>query len=287
MSARSRPSIAWGRAGLLALAAAAAVAALHLFSPRTELSPVDFVVGGAESLQFCDPLHPRFVAVEARQSPVSLWLKPAIPPAAGGSFDVFMELRTASGRTIASGDLLPRDGGRVAVFAVDPSLSDFERLAPAASTRPGEWSFTIAPKRGGAYRVFADFTPAALGRELYASADLPVAGPGAVAPAAPPGPFRIALSASAKTIYARRPLEFFLRIERAGGDPLPPGAAAGQIADLVIFDDRRSGLAILRAPSPAARFETTFPDPGRYVVWAEAAWAGESLSAPFPLRVLP
>jgi hypothetical protein len=273
--------------GLLTLAAAAVVAALHLFSPRAELSPVDFVAGGAQSLQFCDPLHPRFVAVEARRSPVSLRLRPAIPPVAGGSFGVTMELRTASGRTIVSGDLLPRGGGGVAVFAVDPSLSDFERLAPAEGARPGEWSFSLAPKRSGAYRVFADFTPEALGREVYASADLPVAGPGALSPPAPSGPFRIALDASARTIYARRPLELALRIERAGGGPLPPGAAAGQPADLVIFDEHRSGIAILRAPASEARFEVTFPDPGRYVVWAEAAWAGKSLSAPFFIQVLP
>jgi hypothetical protein len=287
MNTRARGAIPWGRAGLLTLAAAALVATLHLFSPRAELSPVDFVAGGAESLQFCDPLHPLFQAVEARQSPVSLLLRPAIRPIAGRTIEVTMSLRAASGRTIRSADLLRLCGKTVAVFAIDPSLSDFERFEPAEGARPGEWSFSLAPKAGGTYRLFADFEPAALGREVYASADLPVEGAGAVVPAAPSGPYRMALAASEKIIYARRPLELALRIERTDGAPLSAAARAIRSAQLVIFDERRSGIAILRAPDGAIRFKATFPDPGLYIAWAEGAWDSRELSALFPLRVLP
>jgi len=41
---------------------------------------------------------------------------------------------------------------------------------PEPGRRPGEWTFRFHPRFGGLYRIFADFTPVATNRGLYAEA---------------------------------------------------------------------------------------------------------------------
>jgi hypothetical protein len=61
-------------------------------------------------------------------------------------------------------------------MAIDPSLRDYQHIHPEPGRAPGEWEFTMIPRRAGLYRVFADFTPAATARGLYASTEFSVPG---------------------------------------------------------------------------------------------------------------
>jgi len=58
----------------------------------------------------------------------------------------------------------------------DPTLTDYQHVHPEPTHAPGEWTFQFTPRFGGTYRIFADFTPVATNRSLYANADLVVGG---------------------------------------------------------------------------------------------------------------
>src|SRR5205085_7555405 len=81
-------------------------------------------------------------------------------------------LRTASGKPVAPADLLVAHTRKLHLLIVDPALNDYQHVHPEPAKTLGEWAFAFTPHAGGTYRVFADFTPAATGRGLYASADL-------------------------------------------------------------------------------------------------------------------
>jgi hypothetical protein len=57
-------------------------------------------------------------------------------------------------------------------------LTEYQHVHPEPTRRPGECRFLFTPRLGGRYRFFADFTPVATARSLYANADLVVEGPG-------------------------------------------------------------------------------------------------------------
>src|SRR5207237_38641 len=117
-----------------------------------------------------------------------------------------------------------------------------------------------------AYRVFADFTPAATGRGLYASADLQIAEessgpkpkdvgkPGNVAD--PTGRdsvisevaiegYRFALRPAVNPIRAAQAADLRFVVTREGSGPVPLEPVMGAFAHLVAFDQGRSGFAHL------------------------------------------
>ena len=290
----------------ITLAAAAAVLLLHLFPGISGLAPTDFVAGGPNALEFCDPTNPRFLPVVARTSPVSLTLTTARPARAGTESAVELTLRTATGKPIGRSELAATAGEKIHLWLVDPTLRDFQRAVPKPGFAPGRWTFAFTPQLAGVYRIFADFTPAVTAQEIYASVDLPVAASGAspAAPRAPPGlsadrgGIRFALVPSATPVYARQPLALQFTAERAGGGMVPLVAAQGAFVHLIAFDDRRTGFANLTdearpsgAPPnpfhPGASFRVTFADPGRYVLWSWFLLGSRETAVPFSLQVLP
>jgi len=252
------------------------------------LSPMDFVAGGADALQFCDPNHPQFLPVVARSSPVSLSYAPGRPSR--------VILMTASGKPIGPDQLAPTDGARLWLFLVDRNLTQFQARRPVPGAAPGEWVFDDASSGPGPFRVFADLTPAATGRELYARA----ASDGSeAATQSPPadGVWRIELHSAPAQTYARQLLALTLSIRRADGAPFILGTTGGARAHLVAFDQGASGLVNLRSVEPAgmadghasgeAHFAVTFPDSGAYVLWAELTLNGQTMIRRFALNVLP
>src|SRR5439155_16827946 len=126
------------------------------------------------SIEFCDPLNPQFIPVVAVRSPVTMALATDAAPVAGQMVRGVVLLRTASGKPVAAEDLLVAHTRKLHLLIVDPSLTDYQHVHPEPTRTRGEWAFAFTPHAGGAYRVFADFTPAATGRGLYANADLNV-----------------------------------------------------------------------------------------------------------------
>jgi hypothetical protein len=288
-------------------AAAALMLALRLLPKGPQLTHMDFISGGPGALEFCDLQNPKFLPVRTRSSPVTMSLDSAMPLTAGGTEEVTLALGTVTGKPIGPGDLVPTGAERINLLAVDPDLEDFQVFPPVPGDRPGRWRFAFTPRRTGVYRIFADFTPAATGREMYASADLEV-GPGVGAFGnAPTGRepswtadregYRFSLTPAAIPIRAREPAELKFNVESPDGGPALLQPIDGGLASLVAFDRDRTGFVNLRARAaggaasapgrPPLVFSVAIPDPGRYVVWSRVSLGGREIDAPFRFEVVP
>jgi len=293
------------RSCLLITAAAVAVFAFMRWIPTgTNLNHMDFRVEGKGALELCDPSNPAFIPVVAVRSPVQLALRSAEPPALGRETEFTLRLGTASGKPIAPEDLLVAHTRKLHLLVVDPTLADYQHVHPEPGRREGEWVFKLRPQRSGTYRVFADFTPAATQRGLYASVDFNVPGEvGRVTRVAnttfQAGPFRYALDLP-PLIQAGKVVDIRFRIESVAAEkvPVPLEPIMGAFAHLVTFDENRTGFAHLhpaetdltRPPDalhPELNFKVTIPAAGRYVIWAQVSLGGEEAFVPFWIDVVP
>src|SRR5208282_6098596 len=205
-----------------------------------------------------------------------------------------------SGKPIAPEDLQVVQTQRIHLLIVDPSLDDYQHVHPQPGRRPGEWVFRFRPRFGGVYRIFADFTPVATNRGLYAETELSVAGapnPVAAGTQAPSWTavvdgYRFALSPAALPIRARIPADLRLVVTREGGGPVPMEPVMDAFAHLVAFDRLRSGFAhihpretdVSKLPDPlrpAFTFRVMIPSPGRYVIWSQMSIASREVFTPF------
>lgn len=270
----------------------------------SNLNHMDFRVEEKGAIEFCDPNSPQFIPVIAAKSPVQMALKSDAPPALGRPARFTLTLTTANGKPIGPADLLIAHTRKLHLLAVDPTLNDYQHLHPEPGARAGEWVFDLAPEKTGTYRVFADFTPAATARGLYASVDFSV--PGEVA--------RVSRSTNRtwqaagynfelvtpSYFKAGVPAELRFRIERPGTNktPVPLQPVMGAFAHLVAFDEERSGFAHLHPNEvdlaqppdplrPELTFKVTIPQSGRYVIWSQVNLAGKEIFAPFWVEVLP
>lgn len=308
-----QPTVAWRQVAMITAGALGLYALLRLVPTGTNLSHMDFRVDpkAGNSLEFCDPLEPQFIPVVAVRSPVTMSLAASGPPAAGREVRAVVTLRTAGGKPIAPEDLLVTHTRRLHLLLIDPTLTDYQHVHPAPGRRPGDWEFQFTPARAGVYRIFGDFTPAATGRGLYASADLPVAPAGGAPPAgtvAPPANppaaatverhgHRFRLTAVPQPARARQPIELSFALERFDGGPVAFEPIMGARAHLVAFDLARSGFAHLHPaesegqdlpadPRPVLRFKLTIPRAGSFVVWAQVSLGGREEFARFDLEVV-
>jgi hypothetical protein len=290
----------------IALITAGAVAlfvAVRRLPTGTNLAHADFQVSGSSGLQFCDPASPAFIPVVAVKSPVTMALATDVPPATGRLMRVKLVLRTASGKPIGPQDLLVTHTKLLHLMVVDPSLRDYQHVHPVPGGTPGEWTVEFAPRRAGRYRIFADFTPAATARGLYASTELDVPGQPSLPPAednwtgeadgwkytlAPDVALRVRavvnLALSVESVGERRPV----RLE----------PVMGAFAHLVAIDAARSGFAHLHPQQadlsrpldsfrPRLTFQMQFSEPGRYVIWSQVRIGGQERFVPFWFEVEP
>jgi hypothetical protein len=266
----------------------------------TNLSHMDFRVQGGNVIEFCDPANPQFLPVVSVRSPVALAVAAAVPPAAGRDVDATLTLTTFSGKPIAPEDLQVVQTKRIHLLIADPSLDDYQHVHPEPGRRPGEWTFRFHPRFGGAYRIFADFTPVATNRGLYAETEMQVSGApnpvvsGTQAPSwsAHMGGYAFALAPASLPIRAGVPSKLTLSITKEGGGAVPLQPVMGAFAHLVAFDTQRSGFAhihpdqadVTRLPDsmrPAFTFRVTIPSAGRYVIWSQVNLGGTETFAPF------
>jgi hypothetical protein len=293
------------RAALLITAAAIGLYLLMRWLPiGSDLSHMDFRVAEKGAIEFCDPNSPQFIPVISAKSPVEMSLRSDVSPTRGKPVNFTLTMRTASGKPIGPADLLVAHTRKLHLLIVDPTLNDYQHLHPEPGRTPGEWVFSMVPERAGTYRVFADFTPAATARGLYAAVDFEV--PGDVARVVrstnttwQSGGYNFTLD-TPPLMHAGRTAELKFRIESQGATkrPVPLQPVMDAYAHLVAFDDERTGFAHLHPnetnlaqPPDALRPELTFkvliPRSGRYVVWAQINLAGKDVFVPFWVEVLP
>lgn len=289
---------------LITLAALAFYAFMRWLPVGSDLSHMDFRVEEKGAIEFCDPNSPQFIPVIAAKSPIEMTLRSDESPARGRPLNFTLTMRTASGKPIGPADLLVAHTRKLHLMVVDPTLNDYQHLHPEPGRNPGEWHFSMTPERVGTYRVFADFTPAATARGLYAAVDFEV--PGQVARVLrstnttwQAGGFNFHLD-TPPLLQAGRAANLALRIESPGATkrPVPLQPIMGAYAHLVAFDEDRSGFAHLhpdqadlsQAPdalNPELTFKVTIPAAGRYVIWAQVNLAGSDVFVPFWVEVMP
>lgn len=286
---------------LVTLGALALFVALRLLPTGTNLSHMDFRVDprSGNAIEFCDPLNPQFIPVVAARSPVTMTITTNSPAMTGREARLTVTLKTGSGKAIAPEDLLVKHTRHLHLLIVDPSLADYQHVHPEPTRVPGEWTFAFTPRRSGTYRVFADFTPAATGRGLYASADLAVGGdsaPRATDAGSRREGFAFTLTTTPRPARAGQPIDLRFEISRPDGGGVPLEPVMGALAHLVAFDEARGGFAhlhpvdtdLLMKPdpkTPVLNFKLTIPRAGRYVIWAQVNLAGREEFVPFEFEV--
>lgn len=288
--------------GLLTVGALAVFVFFRWLPTGTALSHGDFRLEGGNVIEFCDPAAPQFLPVTTLRSPVAFTVEPAVV-GAGVATPVTVRLATSSGKPIGPVDLLVAHTRKLHLMAVDPTLRDYHHLHPEPGANPGEWVTTFTPRLAGQYRVFADFTPTATARGLYASADLTVPGEVAVNPVvtawtAQLGEVRFNLQPQRTPLRAREPVDLTLTAERLDGAPLHLGETMGAFAHLVAFDQERTGFAHLHpretdlsvapdARRPELHFQVTIPQAGLFAIWAQLVIDGTEVFVPFWFEVEP
>ncbi|MDE3015619.1 MAG: hypothetical protein KGI29_01675 [Pseudomonadota bacterium] len=91
----------------------------------------------------------------------------------GKPVTVLMKLTAIKTRSLLTdADLETMYTKKIHLLLIDPSLADYQHIHPMPTRTPGLYSFTFTPKSPGGYRVWADITPKATGRQEFAMADL-------------------------------------------------------------------------------------------------------------------
>jgi hypothetical protein len=298
----------WRQVVVITLGAMVLYVVARRLPTGTNLSHMDFRAG-AGSIEFCDPANPQFIPVVAVRSPVEMALASAGPATALQKVELVLTLKTSTGKPVAPEDLLVAHTQKLHLLIVDPTLTDYQHVHPQPGQRPGEWLFSFTPKQAGLYRVFADFTPAATARGLYASADLEVKAQEKdnVAGTNEPPPrawtyqeqgYRFLLQPSVTQFRAGKSTDLSFMVSRVDGGALTLQPVMGAYAHLVAFDAARSGFAHLHPNEtdlsrtldphqPRLTFKLTIPRPGYYVVWAQVNFGGHEMFAPFWFEVRP
>ena len=305
MSATAQPldRRAWRQIALITIAAVVIFVVIRRLPTGTNLSHMDFRATSTNSIEFCDPLNPQFIPVVAVPSPVTMMLTPAGPLVAGQEARFTLTLKTASGKPIAPEDLVVTHTRLLHLLIIDPWLNDYQHVHPEPGARAGDWTFSFTPHREGKYRVFADFTPVATARGLYASTDVQI-GPSGLPKlytmvlqhepswVVERDGYRFALVPGAQPVRAKQPVDLKLVITREDGGHVPLGPVMGAFAHLVAFDEARSGFAHLHpmaadplspldAVKPVMNFKIMIPASGTYVIWAQLNLAGRETFVPF------
>ena len=295
-------SAQWRQFVWITLAAVSLYVFFRFLPTGTDLNHMDFRVTGKNAIEMCDPSNPQFISVIAATSPVALTVKTAAAPTAGREVQVTLRMTTANNKLIAPEDLVVMHTRKLHLLIADPSLTDYQHLHPEPTRVPGEWSFTFTPKLGGIYRIFADFTPAATNRSLYANVDLVAAGEQLstreLAAAMTPSwigqrdAYRLELVPGTRQIRAGQATDLKFSVTNTGGGAVGLEPVMDAYAHLVAFDTARSGFAHLHpmdadlgvAPDsikPTLSFKITIPAAGRYVIWAQLKINGREKFVPF------
>lgn len=110
----------------------------------------------------------------AEHQSIRMILSPQADVAAGQTLPVLAKLQYADGHPVLPSDLREMHTQKFHLLVIDPSLSDYHHIHPTPTNVPGEYAFSFSPVVSGAYRMWADLTPEATGKQVYVSTDMGV-----------------------------------------------------------------------------------------------------------------
>jgi len=312
---------AWRQTFVVTLVAVGVFVTVSLLPESgSSLHSRDFHAGGKSFLEFCAPGSPQFAPVDRVRSPVELEIVTDRPLVAGETVNCSLRMTTATGKPVVADDLFVVHTEKVHLLVINSALDDYQHLHPVVADDPGEFRFSFRPLRPGTYRMFADFTPRATGRSLYAGAVVDVA------EATPPnntvrsskigGPatkqklhttieeLEFTLIPNALPVRINQAADLTLKIRRSDGFPLRLEKIMDAAAHMVAFDAGSSGFAHLhptgsvegdssqtsvgvQVDEARLKFALQLSDPGYYRLWAQVKIEGEEVFASFGIQVQP
>jgi len=234
----------------------------------------------------------------------SIAVKPASGVPTGTKTDFTITLADKDGKPVTFDALKEAHTQKIHLLIVDPSLTDYHHEHPTATSTPGTYSFSITPKLGGEYKVFADLVPTATGEQEYATTLLSAAGPSLAVEKktnteTTVDGYKVAISFEQPELVAGEANLMTLTV--AGPDGKPFGQLEpimGAYAHLVAFSEDRENIAHVHPMGeepdddadrggPTLQFHLSFPEPGYQKLFAQFQVGGKNVFAPFGLDVKP
>lgn len=246
------------------------------------------------------------VTAETGRPHVNMTLRTApAEPLAGQPLTLTLDL-TDGGTGLPVDDLTPHHEALVHLVVIGGDGAEFAHLHPAR-VAPGRFETELTPAVAGRHTAYLELARHQSGTQVVAR-DFVVGGESDTPPD-PPGlgvreldGITVDVTSSAATLAAGKQAVLRYRLA-AGGEPLediePWLGMAGHLiarsADGAVF----SHVHAAEAPAPPGpqgsgvrygpeiRFVYTFPEPGRYHVWAQFQHAGRIITVPMALEVQP
>ncbi|GAA4792905.1 hypothetical protein GCM10023200_30630 [Actinomycetospora chlora] len=231
----------------------------------------------------------------------------ATPATAATPVDLVLDLTDSSGGTVVD-DLAIHDDALIHLAVIGPD-GQVTHVHPVR-TAPGRYVVRLVPPVAGRYGVFAEMERAGDGGHQVARTAFAVAGaPATAAPAPGPGARQVGdlqADVAVSGAVAGRPARVAAAFSRAGApvtdlqswlgmaghllvlgpglagtpDPVDPASAFGHVHDM-----RPAGPAGTYGPEVA--FDVTFPQPGRYALWAQVQRDWRVVTVPVTVDVAP
>lgn len=239
----------------------------------------------------------------------SITLKPKLssPLTVGKASEVKIRFaRKKDGVPVEHKDLRVVHTEPIHLLIIDESLSDYHHEHPKPTEVPGEFVFTITPRKPGPYRVFADLVPLLSNMQEYAWCDLPGSTKGeslsdrAVTTSswAEPLSFQLKWKDDPTFIREKEPITAFLTVNDSSAQPftkLEP--VMGAFAHIVEFyEDRQTVLHIHpegaepqsaeERGGPALKFRFYAPKEGFIRLYVQVQVDGKQVFAPFGVMVV-
>ncbi|WP_329126425.1 hypothetical protein [Streptomyces sp. NBC_01465] len=211
--------------------------------------------------------------------------------AAGASAEIRFAVKGEDGRNVTA---YRREHGKELHFIVaSRDLTEYRHLHPVRAA-DSTWSTPVRLPKAGAYRVFADFTPAAEGAEGHTlGAGLTVSGTGSPAPLPPVRAtaevdgYQVALSGA---LHSGSAGELRLTVRKDGKPVTDLQPYLGAYGHLVAL--RSGDLAYLHVhpnaggPGPVVSFTATAPSAGTYRLFLDFQHEGKVRTAAFTVKAV-
>lgn len=216
----------------------------------------------------------------------------------------FLLTLSHDGKPVTFDDLKEAHTKKIHLLIVDPSLTDYHHEHPTATDTPGQYTFSITPKKAGEYRVFADLVPTSTGEQEYATSTIVVTGEASsVEPTTntktTASDLSISISFEKPELKAGEANMMTLTVVGADGKPfknLEP--IMGAYAHLVAFSEDRENIAHVHPMGaepksdkdrggPTMQFHLELSRAGYQKLFAQFQVNGKDVFAPFGLDVKP